>query len=156
MFSWLIRDAPQQRLSQLIQRITKISRKSKSDAEIEALAELLFKYRINVKTFEWKAVREVLIDRLEGSRRSIKRHEKEAIVRTAVLVSIQTLFSLPLHLPMDYFFNAEYPAKIKVNAMDSPPNASRMMRPSIVCHHSVCCVVVCPRPWPCPCPCPSP
>ncbi len=92
MFSWLIRDAPQQRLSPLIQRITKISRKSKSDAEIEALAELLFKYRVNVKTFEWKAVREVLIDRLEGSRRSIKGHEKEAIVRTAVLVSIQTFF----------------------------------------------------------------
>ncbi len=92
MFSWLIRDAPQQRLSPLIQRITKISRKSKSDAEIEALAELLFKYRVNVKTFEWKAVREVLIDRLEGSRRSIKGHEKEAIIRTAVLVSIQTFF----------------------------------------------------------------
>jgi len=92
MFSWLIRDAPQQRLSPLIQRITKISRKSKNDAEAEALAELLFKYRGNVKTFEWKAVREVLIDRLEGSRRSIKGHEKEAIVRTAVLVSIQTFF----------------------------------------------------------------
>jgi hypothetical protein len=92
MFSWLIRDAPQQRLSPLIQRITKISRKSKSDAEVEALAELFFKYRVNVKTFEWKAVREVLIDRLEGSRRSIKGHEKETIVRTAVLVSIQTFF----------------------------------------------------------------
>lgn len=92
MFSWLIRDAPQQRLSPLIQRIAKISRKNKSDAEMEALAELFFKYRINVKTFEWKAVREVLIDRLEGSRRSIKGHEKETIVRTAVLVSIQNFF----------------------------------------------------------------
>ncbi len=53
---------------------------------------MIFKYRGNVKTFEWKAVREVLIDRLEGSRRSIKGHEKETIVRTAVLVSIQTFF----------------------------------------------------------------
>lgn len=92
MFSWLIRDAPQQRLSPLIQRITKASKKSKTEAETDALAELLFKYRTNVKTFEWKALREVLIDRLEGSRRSIKGHEKEAIVRTAVLVSIQTFF----------------------------------------------------------------
>lgn len=92
MFSWLIRDAPQQRLSPLIQRITKATKKSKIEAEINALAELIFKYRMNVKTFEWKAIREVLIDRLEGSRRSIKGHEKEAIVRTAVLVSIQTFF----------------------------------------------------------------
>lgn len=92
MFSWLIRDAPQQRLSPLIQRITKATKKSKIEAETEALAELFFKYRMNVKTFEWKAIREVLIDRLEGSRRSIKGHEKEAIVRTAVLVSIQTFF----------------------------------------------------------------
>lgn len=92
MFSWLIRDAPQQRLSPLIQRITKTSKKSKTEAETEALAELFFKYRPNVKTFEWKAIREVLIDRLEGSRRSIRGHEKEAIVRTAVLVSIQTFF----------------------------------------------------------------
>ena len=92
MFSWLIRDAPQQRLSPLIQRITKISKKSKIEVEVDALAELFFKYRDNVKTFEWKAIREVLIDRLEGSRRSIKGHEKETIVRTAVLVSLQTFF----------------------------------------------------------------
>ena len=92
MFSWLIRDAPQQRLSPLLQRITKATKKSKTEAETEALAELFFKYRMNVKTFEWEAIREVLIDRLEGSRRSIKGHEKEAIVRTAMLVSIQTFF----------------------------------------------------------------
>lgn len=92
MFSWLIRDAPQQSLSPLIQRITKISKKSKTEAEADALAELFFKYRDNVKTFEWKAIREVIIDRLEGSRRSIKGHEKETIVRTAVLVSLQTFF----------------------------------------------------------------
>ncbi len=92
LFSWLIRDAPQQRLSPLIQRITKASKKRKIEAEVEALAELFFNYRGNVKTFEWKAIREVLIDRLEGSRRSIKGHEKEAIVRIAVLASIQTFF----------------------------------------------------------------
>ncbi|MBV6449322.1 MAG: hypothetical protein MHPDNHAH_00032 [Anaerolineales bacterium] len=92
MFSWLIRDAPQQRLSPLIQRISKTSKKNKTEVEADALTELFFKYRDNVKTFEWKAIREVLIDRLEGSRRSIKGHEKETIVRTAILVSLQTFF----------------------------------------------------------------
>lgn len=60
--------------------------------EAEALAALIYKYRGNVKTFAWQAIREVIIDRLEGSRRSIKGHEKETVVRTALLIAIQTFF----------------------------------------------------------------
>lgn len=99
-FSWIIRDAPQQRLAPLIGRIVKQSKLSKAktkltrtEAEIEALSLLICKYRDNVKTFSWESVREVIIDRLEGSRRSIKGYEKEAIVRTALLVALQTYYS---------------------------------------------------------------
>jgi hypothetical protein len=92
IFSWLIRDAPQQRLGPLIQRIVRSWQKGRVESEAEALSALIYKYRSNVKTFAWQAVREVLIDRLEGSRRSIRGHEKETVVRTALLTAIQTFF----------------------------------------------------------------
>jgi len=91
-FSWIIRDAPQQRLAPLIQRIVKNSGKRRLDAEVEAITKLICKYRADVKTFEWQAIREIIIDRLEGSRRSIKGHEKETIVRTALLMAIQSYY----------------------------------------------------------------
>lgn len=92
MFSWLVRDAPQQRLAPLIQRIIRNSNRGRVQIEAEVIAALIYKYRGNVKTFEWQAVREVIIDRLEGSRRSIRGHEKEIVVRTALLTAIQTFF----------------------------------------------------------------
>jgi hypothetical protein len=92
-FSWIIRDAPQQRLGPLIGRMVKNSRRSRNQIEIQVLASLICKYRSNVKTFSWEAVREVIIDRLEGSRRSIKGHEKEAVVRTALLAAFQNYFA---------------------------------------------------------------
>jgi hypothetical protein len=92
-FSWLIRDAPQQRLAPLIQRIIKNSGKNRLDVEVSVLAALTYKYRDHVKTFSWDAVREVIIDRLEGSRRSIKGHEKEIIVRTALVTAIEEFFA---------------------------------------------------------------
>ena len=66
---------------------------TRTGAEIETLSSLIYKYRDNVKTFSWESVREVIIDRLEGSRRSIKGHEKEAVVRTALLIALQTYYS---------------------------------------------------------------
>jgi len=53
---------------------------------------MIFQYRPVVKTFAWQAMREVIIDRLEGSRRSIKGHEKEALLRPALLKSFQRFF----------------------------------------------------------------
>lgn len=91
-FSWLIRDAPQQRLSPLVQRIAKVSGKRRLEVGVEVLTTLIVQYRANVKTFFWAAVREAIIDRLEGSRRSIRGHEKEVIVRTALAVAIQSYF----------------------------------------------------------------
>jgi hypothetical protein len=92
-FSWLIRDAPQQRLGPLIQRIVKNSGKNRLEVEVTVLAALITKYRSHVRTFSWDVVREVIIDRLEGSRRSLKGHEKEAIVRTALVVAVQNYFA---------------------------------------------------------------
>jgi hypothetical protein len=91
-FSWLIRDAPQQRLAPLIRKVSRSSQKSKQATEIEVLTALICEYRSYVKTFSWDAIREVIIDRLEGSRRSVKGHEKEIVVRTALIIAIQTYF----------------------------------------------------------------
>ncbi|MBC8098219.1 MAG: hypothetical protein H7Y11_02140 [Armatimonadetes bacterium] len=126
-FSWLIRDAPQQRLAPLIQRIMRASAKSRTEVEIEVLTALIIEYRDHVQTFSWEAVREVIIDRLEGSRRSIKGHEKEAIVRTALLVAIQAYYDT--HKGYGVFSGIEIPANqvmignesydVSVNLLDS-------------------------------------
>lgn len=56
--------------------------------------ELIFEYRTIVKSFEWSAVREVVIDRLEGSRRSISGHRIEANIRTSLITAIQYYYSI--------------------------------------------------------------
>jgi hypothetical protein len=92
-FSWMVRDAPKQRLEPLLQRIVRQSKRRRVDIEIEALAALIYKYRQNLKTFAWDAVREVIVDRLEGSRRSISGHERETVVRSALLIAVQQYFT---------------------------------------------------------------
>jgi len=92
-FSWLVRDAPKQRLEPLLQRVVRASKRRRVDVEVEALAALIYKYRGILKTFSWEAVREVVIDRLEGSRRSIVGHEREAVVRTAVITAFQSYYA---------------------------------------------------------------
>jgi hypothetical protein len=93
-FAWIIRDAPQQRLDPLISRMCKLEEIEKLVAEIDALIELIFEYKLYVKSFDWMTVREVIIDRLEGSRRSIKGHYLEASVRTALITSFQNYFAI--------------------------------------------------------------
>ncbi len=92
-FSWMVRDAPKQRLEPLLQRIVRQSKRRRVDVEIEALAALIYKYKQNLKTFSWDAIREVIIDRLEGSRRSISGHERETVVRSALLIAVQQYFT---------------------------------------------------------------
>lgn len=91
-FSWLVRDAPQQRLNSIIQRIARKGSLARLDAEIQVLTALILRYRGVLKTFAWDAIREVILDRLEGSRRSIKGHEKEAHVRIALIEALQTFY----------------------------------------------------------------
>jgi hypothetical protein len=93
-FSWLIRDAPQQRLGPLIQRIVRSTKRQRVEVEIEIITSLICRYRVNVKNFTWQAIREVIVDRLEGSRRSIRGQEKETIVRTALITAIQNYYSI--------------------------------------------------------------
>jgi hypothetical protein len=69
------------------------SQRKRQNVEIEVLSSLIFTYRDTVKTFSWAAMRETIIDRLEGSRRAIRGHEKESIIRAALLVAIQAYFS---------------------------------------------------------------
>lgn len=92
-FAWIIRDAPQQRLTPLIARMRRIEGDlTKLDAEIDTIAKLIYEYRENVKSFSWITVREVIIDRLEGSRRSIKGHKLEILCRTALITAFQTYY----------------------------------------------------------------
>jgi hypothetical protein len=93
-FAWIIRDAPQQRLSPLISRMQKLDNIKKITAETDTLVELIYEYRGIVKTFDWQTVREIIIDRLEGSRRSISGHKVEASVRTSFVAAIQHYYSI--------------------------------------------------------------
>lgn len=93
-FAWLIRDAPQQRLSPLISRMQKADDVAKFVAEIDSLVSLIHEYRSIVKSFEWQSIREVVIDRLEGSRRSISGHHLETNVRTSLITAIQNYYSI--------------------------------------------------------------
>jgi hypothetical protein len=93
-FAWMIRDAPQQRLAPLISRMRQIEKIDKLVAETDTLVELILEYRSYVKSFSWLTVREVIIDRLEGSRRSIKGHHLESNVRTAIITAFQNYFSI--------------------------------------------------------------
>jgi hypothetical protein len=93
-FAWMIRDAPQQRLAPLISRMQKLVRLEKITIETDSLIELIFEYRSVVKSFEWQAVREVVIDRLEGSRRSISGNKIEADVRISLGIALQRFFAV--------------------------------------------------------------
>lgn len=98
-FSWIIRDAPKQRLSPLISRMTKQNKDlEKINAEIDSLAALYIEYRNNAKNFKWESIREVVIDRLEGSRRSISGHLLEANIRASIATAFQNYYEIN----MDY------------------------------------------------------
>lgn len=91
-FSWIIRDAPQQRLQPMIGRAAAGRGIERYRVEAEVIAALCVAYRGAVKTFAWEAVREVICDRLEGSRRAIQGRKKEAVIRSAVAAAVQAYF----------------------------------------------------------------
>ncbi len=93
-FAWIIRDAPQQRLAPLVARMRKLESIDKVVAETDTLVELILEYRSCIRSFDWLTVREVVIDRLEGSRRSIKGHRLEANARTSLVTAFQNYFSI--------------------------------------------------------------
>lgn len=82
LFGWVFRDAPEQRLRPMISSMD-------GTGNIQKQAKLLNILRKHVgaifperSRWDWTAVSEVIIDRLEGSRRAIKGTLFEAIVRT--------------------------------------------------------------------------
>lgn len=93
-FAWMIRDAPQQRLSPLVARMRRADNVSRLTAETDSLVELIFEYKTLVRSFDWQAVREVVLDRLEGSRRSISGHHVETYVRTSLITALQYYYSI--------------------------------------------------------------
>lgn len=98
--AWMIRDAPAQRLRPLISRMIKEAGQGKLSqnlAQIDTFTELFYEYRTNVKSFSWEAIREVVVDRLEGSRRSHAGHIQETVVRTALATAIQNYYNTYLN-----------------------------------------------------------
>ena len=82
--AWLFRDAPAQRLQPLVRSV-------KGDTLDEKRANLLNELRKFVKplfpnpeSWTWAAISEVMIDRLEGSRRSLKGTLFEGVVRSSL------------------------------------------------------------------------
>jgi hypothetical protein len=84
LFAWMARDAAVQRLKPLIGRASKSTGQAGIKLEPEVLAAILHRYRSNLKYFDWAVIREVTIQRLEGSRRAKKGSAIETLVRTAV------------------------------------------------------------------------
>lgn len=80
ILGWIFRDAPEQRLKPFLTRIegTAIERKTEI---INQVREYVSTILPEPKQWEWVAIFEVMVDRLEGSRRAIKGNLFEAIVR---------------------------------------------------------------------------
>jgi hypothetical protein len=84
MFAWIARDAAVQRLKPLISSVPKTGVRGSKDVEIEVLANLIFHYKENLRFFDWPVIREVTLQRLEGSRRAKKGSAIEMYARTAL------------------------------------------------------------------------
>jgi len=83
--SWVLRDAPSQRLGPLVKHIegeTTLSKKSNLLNQLRIGIQPLFP---EAASWEWPALAEVLIARLEGSRRALKGTLFEAVVRRALV-----------------------------------------------------------------------
>ena len=84
MFAWMARDAATQRLQPLIQKAHKASGKKSQEIQIEILSKLLYSYREKLIYFDWPVIREITIQRLEGSRRAKKGSAFETYLRSAL------------------------------------------------------------------------
>ncbi|VAK42459.1 hypothetical protein [Enterobacter hormaechei] len=78
--TWLLRDAPQQRLRPILSSLIGPMPQRKADlvSELVIFTRTIFTDPLQ---WEWPAIAEVMLDRLEGSRRALKGSLFEAIVR---------------------------------------------------------------------------
>lgn len=82
--SWLFRDAPVQRLTPMLKSVTSTLGKSPNHRKAKLLAlvkQPLIGIYPSKESWNWFCFREIMIDRLEGSRRAIKGSLFEVIVR---------------------------------------------------------------------------
>ena len=98
-FAWLVRDAATQRLDPLIREaFTQLKsihpQMKKTELESEIFSQLLVNYRNELIHFSWPVIREVLISRLEGSRRAARGSYLELFVRTALAQSITYFYKI--------------------------------------------------------------
>jgi hypothetical protein len=71
------------------------------------LAKLFVAYRHLLADFEWRSIREVVIDRLEGSRRALRGRQQEVVVRTAIAAALQKFYEL--HQSYGLFVSVDVP-----------------------------------------------
>jgi hypothetical protein len=93
--AWLLRDAATQRLQPLLKAVpgnTTIERKTYLLNEVRKFVEPLFP---ETENWEWPAISEIILARLEGSRRALKGTLFEGIVRRNLLALIDQ-HKLPL------------------------------------------------------------
>src|SRR5690606_16936790 len=79
--TWLLRDAPQQRLQPIISSLTGTT-KERRIWVVKKIMHFVSPLLPEKEQWEWPAISEVMLQRLEGSRRALKGGLFEAIVRT--------------------------------------------------------------------------
>lgn len=79
--TWLLRDAPQQRLQPIISSLTGTT-KERRVWVVKKIMHFVSPLLPEKEQWEWPAISEVMLQRLEGSRRALKGGLFEAIVRT--------------------------------------------------------------------------
>lgn len=80
--TWLLRDAPQQRLQPIVSSINEGSTTKKRIWVINRIMKYVAPLMPEKEQWEWHAIAEVMLQRLEGSRRALKGGLFEAIVRS--------------------------------------------------------------------------
>lgn len=82
--TWVLRDAPQQRLQPIISSL-KGNTNEKRTWVINKIMKFVSPLLPNKEQWEWPAISEVMLQRLEGSRRALKGGLFEVIVRTQLI-----------------------------------------------------------------------
>ena len=103
--TWVLRDAPQQRLQPIVSSIKKGSLREKRTLVINEIRKFVAPLLPDKEQWEWPAISEVMLQRLEGSRRAVKGGLFEAIVR-AQLVDLFKRHKLKLKVT---------PQEVKIN-----------------------------------------
>lgn len=83
LLGWVFRDAPEQRLKGFLKNLSgsQIDKKSELIDQVRQYAASIFPNR---ERWDWLPISEVMIDRLEGSRRAIKGNLFEEIIRRSL------------------------------------------------------------------------